>query len=151
MKYTRRRVWAVALGILVIGGCESKSGLELFPVRGEVTYKGKPVPEGTVAYLPQGSGSRQATGAIQPDGTFALMTRQQDDGAMRGSYNIAIYAYKPHPGEPKTREAHEALARTGGLKRQFLIPEKYTDPTTSGLTDTVDENHPGFKKLELTD
>jgi hypothetical protein len=124
--------------------------LELFSVRGEVTYQGKPLPEGTVVYLPKDSpGSRQATGAIQSDGSFALMTRAKDDGAMRGTYQIAIYAYKPHPGEPATREEYEAMAKRGGLKREYLIPEKYADPQKSGLSDTVDENHSGFKKIEL--
>jgi hypothetical protein len=131
-------------------GCRDENSLELFPIRGEVTYQGKPLPEGTVVYLPQDSpGARQATGAIQPDGSFALMTRDENDGAMRGSYQIAIYAYKPHPGEPATREEHEALAKKGGLKREYLIPEKFADPKTSGLTDVVNEEHSGFKKFEL--
>jgi hypothetical protein len=144
-------LFAVAC-LLMLSGCGSKSALDLVPVRGEVTYNGEPLTEGTVLYMPEtSSGGRQASGAIQSDGSFALTTQQRDDGVMAGSYQIAVLAYKPHPGEPKTREEHEALAKSGKIERGFIIPEKYTDPTTSGFVDTVDANHSGFKKLELVD
>ena len=45
--------------------------------------------------------------------------------------------------------AREAVAKAGGLKRGFVIPEKYVNPSTSGLSDTVDSEHSGFKRLEL--
>jgi hypothetical protein len=126
--------------------------MDLVPIRGEVVYHGKPLGEGQVVYLPLETGSgRQATGQIQADGTFQLTTREANDGVAKGKYRIAIFAYAPHPGEPQTREEHEAIAQRGGLKRDYLIPARYADPATSELTDTVDENHSGFKKLELTD
>ena len=144
---------ALTAGVLaLVVGCGPKSGLDLVPVRGEVTYNGKPLAEGTVVYLPeQASAGRQATGPLQPDGSFSLTTQKRDDGVMKGSYQIVVYAYKPHPGEPKTREEHEAMVQKGGIERGHIIPMKYTEPATSGLSDTVDENHSGFKKIELTD
>src|SRR5215213_9538816 len=143
---------ALAAGALFVAGCGSKSELDLVPVRGEVTYNGKPLAEGTVVYLPdQASAGRQATGPINSDGSFSLTTQKRDDGVMKGSYQIVVLAYKPHPGEPKTREEHEAMAQKGGIERGYIIPVKYTEPATSGLSDTVDENHSGFKKIELKD
>jgi hypothetical protein len=150
MSCVRRRA-AVALGLLIIAGCSGGNALDTFPVRGEVTYNGQPLGEGTVVYLPAEPGGRQATGALQPDGTFSLTTRERDDGAVKGAYKIVIYAYEPHPGEPQSREEREAIAQAGGLKRGFIIPEKYADAATSDLTDMVDEKHSGFKKIELTD
>ncbi|MBA3483719.1 MAG: hypothetical protein H0T51_18070, partial [Pirellulales bacterium] len=144
--------WVVPAAVLLIAGCSSKSGLDTVPIKGEVTYNGKPLADGTVVYLPaEGSGGRQATGPIQSDGTFSLTTQSAADGAMKGSYQIAVYAYKPHPGEPKTREEREAMQKQGGIQRGHIIPEKYTDPATSGLSDTVNDDHTGFKKLELSD
>jgi hypothetical protein len=136
-------------------GCGSSSGLpDMVPIRGEVLYKGKPltVGEGTVVYMPVESGEmRKATGAIQPDGSFELTTLIPGDGAMKGKYTILVYCYKPHPGDPQTREEHEKLAREGKLERGSFIPERYSDPAKSGLSDVVDDSHSGFKKIELKD
>jgi len=126
----------------------------MVPIRGEVIYKGKPltVGEGTVVYMPVESGDmRKATGAIKPDGSFELTTLIPGDGAMKGKYTILVYCYKPHPGDPQTREEHEKLAREGKLERGSFIPERYSDPAKSGLTDVVDDSHSGFKRIELKD
>jgi hypothetical protein len=79
-----------------------------------------------------------------------MTTFKQGDGVVPGEYSIVVYAYEAHPGEPKTREEHEAVAKAGGLKRGFVIPEKYVDPKTSGLSDTVNREHSGFKNIELS-
>lgn len=123
----------------------------MVPIQGEVIYDGQPLTEGQVVYLPSNSGvGRQATGAIQPDGTFVMTTKDKADGVMHGDYNIAIFAYKPHPGEPKSREEMEAIAESGGIRREHIIPERYASPATSGLTDEVDASHSGFHRIELT-
>jgi hypothetical protein len=123
----------------------------LIPIRGEASYNGHPMTDGIVVYVPRDpTVARQATGQIAADGKFELMTFKKGDGVLPGDYDICIYAYAPHPGEPKTREEHEAIAKAGGLKRGFVIPEKYVNPKTSGLSDTVNSEHSGFKKLELS-
>ena len=80
-----------------------------------------------------------------------MTSLKRGDGVMMGDYHIVVYAYEPHPGEPSTREEHEQLASKGEIERGFIIPEKYTRPDASGLSDTVDGNHSGFIKLELND
>jgi hypothetical protein len=138
--------------LLFLAGCGSKSGLDTVPIKGEVTYNGKPLADGTVVYLPeQGSSGRQAMAPIQSDGSFSLTTQTANDGVMKGKYQIVIFAYEPQSAEPKTREEIEALVNKGGSERGFVIPEKYTDPEKSGLSDIVDESHSGFKKIELSD
>jgi hypothetical protein len=150
----RHGFWLVALALAPCG-CGSNSGLpDMVPIRGEVIYKGKPLTEGegTVVYLPAESGnSRQATGAIQSDGTFQLMTMQPGDGAMKGKYTIVVYCYKPHPSATLSREEYDKQLRAGKLDRGSIIPEKYSNPATSGLSDVVDNSHSGFKRIELTD
>lgn len=141
----------LALAVLTATGCGGGNGLEMYPVRGEVTYKGKPLERGIVDYLPTApDAGRPASGSIQPDGTFVLTTHARDDGAVKGTYSIVIHSYEERADAPKTREEIEAQ---GSRVPQWksVIPEKYTTPETSGLTDTVDENHSGFKKIELSD
>ena len=145
------RAWLV-VGAAMFAGCESGSSLDLIPIRGEVVYQGKPLGDGQVVYLPAETGAgRQATGQILEDGTFQMSTKEANDGVVKGDYKISIYAYEPHPGEPATREEHEELAQKGGIERGFVIPARYADVATSGLTDTVDEQHAGFKRIELKD
>ena len=153
MKHLASHGAALAAGVMLIAGCGSKNALDTIPIRGEVIYNGKPLTEGTVVYLPApGSKSRQATGPLESDGSFSLTTQSADDGAMKGEYQIIVLAYKPKPPEPKSKEELEALInKEGESQRGFIIPEKYTNPETSGLSDTVDENHSGFKKIELSD
>ena len=71
-------------GLLVVGlllGCgEKRSGTAV--VRGKVTYNGKPVPNGTVNFIPT-RGATTATGEIHPDGSYALTTYKPGDGAVR--------------------------------------------------------------------
>ena len=109
----------------------------------------KNVPQGLVRYMPATGDGRQASGRIQPDGTFVLTTRQKADGVMPGEYNITVSAYTRQA--ELTREEVEARGGVGIAAPRLLIPEKYTDPNESGLSDTVDSSHSGFIRLELSD
>jgi len=108
-------------------GCGS-SGPELARVSGTVTYEGKPVPLGTVAFVNKDPNGRNATGAIQSDGSYTLQTEAPGDGAQVGEYAVTISAvdapvldYKP----------------TKPVESKRYVPEKYEKPETSGLTATV--------------
>ena len=99
-------------------------------VTGKVTYKGQPVPKGTVSFQTLDlKGGRNATGEIQPDGTYTLQTEEPGDGAQVGKYRVAISARDDEvldyiPSEP--------------VPPKRLVPEKYENPETSGLTETVE-------------
>src|SRR5262245_33401437 len=85
------------LAIPAMVGC-GRSGPEMVPIRGEVLYKGAPllnVTQGIVRYSPKQSGTpaREATGRIQPDGTFELTTFKKADGVVVGDYTITVSAY----------------------------------------------------------
>jgi hypothetical protein len=117
-----------------------------------VIYKGAPlkdVPQGLVHYLPKSSEGRQASGRLQPDGTFVLTTFKNADGVMPGEYDITVSAYTTQPN--LTRAEVEARGGAGISQPRLLIPERYTEHTTSGITDTVDSDHSGFIRIELTD
>lgn len=109
-------------------GCGS-SGPEMASVRGKVTYKGQPVTKGTVSFQSTApEGGRNATGTINPDGTYTLQTENPGDGAQLGDYRVAISArddvildYIPKKPVPPKR----------------LVPAKYENPDTSTLTATV--------------
>jgi hypothetical protein len=140
---------AAAALLLLLAGCGGGNQLELIPVRGTVTYNGKPLSRGVVNYVPTKAGAgRSANGPIQADGTFVMTTQKRDDGVARGTYNIVIYSDEEAP--IRTREEIESQ-RGPTAKPKLLIPEKYVSLETSGLSDVVDDNHSGFKKIELND
>jgi hypothetical protein len=141
---------SLSYALAALAGCGS-DGPTLIPIRGEVLYKGAPlkdVPQGLVIYLPKSGDGRQASGRLQRDGSFILTTRQKADGVIPGEYYITVSAYSENA--QLSREQVEA-ARGVVPKPGLMIPEKYTEPTTSGLSDTVDSNHSGFKRIELTE
>jgi hypothetical protein len=147
----KARIAGVLLTTVLVAGC-GPSGPTTIPIRGEVIYNGQPLKEGTVVYLPNGSGeARQASGRIQPDGSFVLTTFKNSDGVVPGEYDIVVYAYAPQAGNIPTRAEIEAAQEAGRPQRQMIIPEKYTNPGSSGLSDKVDSDHSGFKRIELSD
>jgi hypothetical protein len=85
-------ILSAAALLLPLVGCGSSSatgGATTLPVKGTVTYKGKPLTKGTVTFEPEGAG-KEATGAIQPDGTFVLTTYTKDDGAVVGKHRVMV-------------------------------------------------------------
>ena len=118
----------------LLSGCGG--GLPTAPVRGKITYQGKPVPSGTILFMPEGD-QPAATGEIQPDGSYVLETYEPGDGAVLGKHSIMITAVEDQTGKlPEARSPMPAL----------LIPVKYTNMMTSGLTAEV---QPGQNTIDF--
>jgi hypothetical protein len=105
-----------------------KSGPEMASVRGKVTYKGQPVPKGTVTFVATDPSRRNATGAIDSDGSYRLQTEQPGDGAMLGDYKVTVSAHD---------EAILDYIPAKPVPKKLLAPEKYENPSTSDLKKTV--------------
>jgi hypothetical protein len=147
---TRFVVLIIGLALAWVAGCKS-SGPKMIHIRGMVSYKGAPltnVTQGIVRYSPKevGTAAREATGRIQPDGSFVMTTFQKDDGVMLGEYDITVSAYS---SQELSRQQTESGMHSAGPK--LLIPDKYLKTSTSGLGDSVAAGHSGVKKIELTD
>jgi Protein of unknown function (DUF1559) len=65
---------------LLLGCAESRPKTAV--VTGKVTYQGKPVPHGTITFVP--ANGPAATGEIRPDGSYTLTTFRDGDGALLG-------------------------------------------------------------------
>lgn len=111
------------------GGCARKTGMETAPVVGKVTYRGKPVPTGTVMFTPEEGPA--ATGNIAPDGTYRLTTYREGDGAVIGRHKVTITALQ---------DMGNVLPEQRSPTPPPLVPVKYLSAETSGLTAEVKPN-----------
>jgi hypothetical protein len=145
---------ALMAGLLVVTvGCSEDDGVGVrYPVSGTITYKGEPVPRGTVNFLPEaGTEIRPASGEIQPDGSYKLTTQTPGDGAMAGKYKVAISAMEVNEADYKSKTGGTAdQVAVAKASRKSLIPVKYSGTMTSGLSAEVSSSQRTFD-FELTD
>jgi hypothetical protein len=132
---TVRRCFLLAAVLVLAVGC-NRSGLDLAPVEGVVTYKGSPVAEAGVMFAPQQGPSAMAT--TDTEGKFALTTANHE-GALIGQHRVSI-----------SKVDTIAIPQPRGFplyQHKSHIPEKYADVSTSELTADVidDDNHFEFK------
>ncbi|WP_417391091.1 hypothetical protein [Gimesia sp.] len=117
--------------LAVMTGCgEQIDKKPTAPVKGVVTYQGKPLETGEIVFFPD-SGEQIAHGKIQSDGTFELTTYDEGDGAFPGMHKVTIVSERDMEGV--SAEDPEA-----DLEPSF-IPMKYNMQNTSGLTAEVKE------------
>jgi hypothetical protein len=132
-RQTRRAALAAfALAALALVGCGG-GGPQLGIVRGTVSYKGKPVPNGTVMFVPANGPS--ATGTINPDGTYTLTTYKAGDGAVLGTHKVVVAALADTRG--RLPEDRDPLPPS-------IVPVKYTNIATTDLTRDVKEGDNQF-------
>jgi hypothetical protein len=122
------------LGCLLGCGGAIKGRLATSQVAGKVTYRGEPIRHGQIRFFPvqaAGEGVRAAHGTLDSEGNYQLSTYRQGDGAICGEFQVAIESREQVPVERARRAS--MLGQTAGQPRS-LIPSRYADPNTSGLT-----------------
>jgi hypothetical protein len=121
------RLFALVVVAMTPLAC-GQSGPEMASVSGKVTYNGKPVPKGTISFVPVTQGGRNAVGEIGPDGSYKLQTEQPGDGAQLGDYKVTVSAHD--------EEVLQYIPKTP-VKPKLLAPAKYENPNTTDLKATV--------------
>jgi hypothetical protein len=81
-----RRLPALALiGCVVLAGC---SGDDVVSVSGTLTYKGQPVTNAFINFVPEKG--RPSNGETDKDGKFTLVYDPQTKGAQRGKHRVFV-------------------------------------------------------------
>ncbi|MDX2036655.1 MAG: hypothetical protein SFX72_08380 [Isosphaeraceae bacterium] len=116
------RLPVIGLAALLLSGCGSTDAVptSTLPVKGVVTFRGRPLTSGTIVFEPEGRG-REAHGEIGPDGSYALSTFTKDDGAVPGPHRVAI------KGTPKSLKVPAKYAGAGSSKIEITVEESKTD------------------------
>lgn len=138
------------IALLVLTGCSSGDADRPMrvPVTGKVVYQGKPVEGAHVTFVPQAQGQSSAFGTTDAAGAFKLSTFDVDDGAQPGAYTVTI-SKTVTEGSPSSSEPVNTGTPPPPSKTTDLVPPKYKNPATSGLSATVKEGDPNEFPFEL--
>src|SRR5258707_15356563 len=89
----------VCLLVIFLAGC-SKSGPVTVPVTGVLTFKGKPVTNAWVDFMPEGG--RMSSGQTDDQGRFKLEYDPEKHGALIGKHKVIL---RPRPVTVAEQEA----------------------------------------------
>ena len=118
---------AIVVGLLLgaTGGC---GGVRLVPVAGEVKLDGVPVADCAVMFSPV-AGGPAASGTTDAQGRFTLNTMNRA-GAVPGEHSVTI-------AKQRTVGMVGDVPGPDGVRIEWLVPQKYSRPESSGLKRTV--------------
>ena len=134
-------------------GCSDDGLGKRYQVTGKVTYKGEPVPAGSISFVPEEDGGHGAAGMIK-DGVYTLSTLGEEDGALPGKYRVTVDGRKADQEKMKiaAKKYTEKLGFKGEMatipqdvqakilsQTKSTIPGKYQIPDTTDLRAEVKE------------
>ena len=113
------------MALCVLAGC-ARSGPEVVPVAGKITYAGGPWPRGGFIFFTTdepaaGMPIRPAWATFDTDGQFQATSFSPGDGLVPGRYKVYIEAWEKAP-----EMGAKSLPRS-------LVPKKYPSAKTSDL------------------
>lgn len=140
------RLLSFCVSLLVLSGCGSGNGAEsrprVFPVKGTVTFKGKPLANATITFIPDGPGE-SATGVTDSDGSYFLSTYHRKDGAVIGGHVVTV-SVGPSSDVPYV-PGFDQFYKTS------LIPKSYLDAKSTPLNVEVKDQAVNKINLDIED
>ncbi len=132
---------AAALLVMLPAGCGKQGDhLAVYPVEGQVLWKGKPLAGAQLAFYRKGTGDAKPVAAraqTDSNGHFQLGTYQKTDGAPEGDYAVTVVYYAMRPED-------------GGAGPNVL-PKKYASAKTTDLQVKVARDTSTLPALVLND
>ena len=148
--YSLRIAALVTLPILLaLAGCGKGDYPEMARVTGTVTYKGKPVPNMMVNFMP--TAGRPSWGKTDADGKFEMIYDEYKKGVEMGHHKV--YFTPPATatiGGPASKASRKAIAEAAGLTSEEMadIRSKYGLEETTKLEVDVKKD-PDVQDLKL--
>lgn len=148
-------VYLALVASVLLGGCGQTEDHRppTYPVAGTVVHNGQPV-EGALVRFELVDASYSAAGKTDAQGQYRLTTFGVNDGAPAGQYKVSILKYETPPNIP-TSESEKDYVSSETVDRTLeevipknLLPAKYANVNTSGLTATVSED--GANRFDFT-
>ena len=152
-----RTCWVVLVVFAALASC-SRTETGTIPATGRVHYKGSPVEGAEVALIPRDRlpGSRPARGVTNADGKFAVssyFTSQVDTpGARPGHYLVTVSKCEPPAGMSMDQWlAAQVDGKAKVAPLRYVVPRKYSQVQTSGLSVVVKTDGNNHFEFELID
>jgi len=154
MLVSRRLFPVMVVGAVVVAGC---SGSKLPPgakptkkTSVTVLYKGAPVEGAAVTFVNQ-EGPPPANGRTDAQGKATLTTYIDGDGATLGTHKVMIDKSEAVGGQSVSTDdpKYDPYAKPATVK--YLLPQKYSNIATSGLTADVKAEGANEFTFELKD
>ena len=129
----------VALGAVGLAGCGGSTMPKIYPATGTVTWKGEPLADATVSFVP--SVGAPSDGKTDAQGKFAIMTNGMP-GARAGACKVTVSKFAgaapSMPAAPKPEDMMKMYEKKKkGEVEKGEIPAKFGRPDTSGLSAEV--------------
>lgn len=126
------------LAVPALIGC-SGGDVKVYPVKGRVTYNGKPlVGGGAISLIPlTEQRGKTAAGLIKPDGTYVLGTYGEADGSMTGEFRVVIFQETAKEGTAAPDGSAPTATAATSVPPADRIPLVYADGQQSPLTAKV--------------
>ena len=120
--------------IVLAAGCARVADVPVYPVQAQVLLNGDPLAEAGVVFHPLDQSQRSLSAYSNAQGEIRLTTRQPNDGAPAGDYEITV-------------EFRELVSEGDELVRNGpnLLPARYSHTATANLRCTI---RPGLNQLE---
>ena len=126
-----------ALGAVGLAGCGGSTMPKVYPATGTVTWKGEPLADATVSFVP--SVGAPSDGRTDAQGKFTIMTNGMP-GARAGACRVTVSKFAgaggSMPAAPKPEDMIKLHEKKGEVGKAEL-PAKYGRPDTSGLAAEV--------------
>lgn len=120
--------------LLQFAGCGQPNPFDSVVVKGIVSVDGTPTQGVSVAFIPKDSHGLSAGGLTDQHGNFVLTLPAAPfgSGVLEGEYDATFTKYDME-GQSLNADQYQAQVGNRRPKKTFLIPERYTDPKTSGI------------------
>jgi hypothetical protein len=137
----------------ILTGCSNSSRPPTYPVTGAVTFQGKPVAGAVITFVPAGDDGEAASAIADSEGKYALTTWEAGDGARPGEYRVKVSAQEQAAVDPSklvrnlSSEEEQKIyveSKKAPPPAKRLIPSKFENEETSGLTHKVEQKPTTF-------
>jgi hypothetical protein len=113
---------------------------------------GKPLAGAVVTFVPSSNEGAAASAITESDGKYALTTWQAGDGARPGEYRVKVSKQEETAVDPSKMVRNVPLEEdqkyVENMKprppAKIVVPSKYLDESTSGLSHTVPQGSSTF-------
>ena len=151
-----RLVGVMLTAICLMVGCGGGDRVEVYPVRGLVTFEGKPMAGGgSIAFLPISYQKGKGAGAtIDSNGRFVMSTYKDGDGSIAGRFRVlitqSVWDEPENQGDVKTTPKGQNSKPVKRVQDDEMIPDIYAHVQNSPIIVEIGADKSPDITIELT-